>query len=173
MNVHSNTQPILVKQGQWEITTSATATLSCLLGSCVAACIRDPGLRIGGMNHFLLPGHDPRDGGNVRYGARSMEELINALLRKGADRNRLEVSLFGGANVLGGATGIGASNATFAMDFVRTEGFKLLTSDLGGTAGRRVSFHPASGEIKASTMQSAPVAAPPPRAPVTEDIELF
>ena len=26
-----------------------------LLGSCVAACIRDPDLELGGMNHFMLP----------------------------------------------------------------------------------------------------------------------
>ena len=29
--------------------------LTTTLGSCVAACIRDPVLKIGGMNHFLLP----------------------------------------------------------------------------------------------------------------------
>ncbi|MEQ1517303.1 MAG: chemoreceptor glutamine deamidase CheD, partial [Usitatibacteraceae bacterium] len=26
-----------------------------VLGSCVSACIRDPELGIGGMNHFMLP----------------------------------------------------------------------------------------------------------------------
>lgn len=29
--------------------------LTTTLGSCVAACLRDPVLKIGGMNHFLLP----------------------------------------------------------------------------------------------------------------------
>ena len=26
-----------------------------VLGSCISACIRDPGMGIGGMNHFMLP----------------------------------------------------------------------------------------------------------------------
>ena len=30
--------------------------ITTLLGSCVAACLYDPGAKIGGMNHILLPG---------------------------------------------------------------------------------------------------------------------
>ena len=29
--------------------------LDTVLGSCVSACIRNPRLKIGGMNHFMLP----------------------------------------------------------------------------------------------------------------------
>ncbi|MBJ7517391.1 MAG: chemoreceptor glutamine deamidase CheD, partial [Stenotrophomonas sp.] len=36
--------------------------LTTILGSCVAACLRDPVLRIGGMNHFLLPEGNVGDG---------------------------------------------------------------------------------------------------------------
>jgi chemotaxis protein CheD len=147
--------------------------LASILGSCVAACVRDPVMRIGGMNHFLLPGKDPRDSGNVRYGARSMEELINALLRRGADRRRLEVWLFGGGSVIGANTGIGEGNARFAMDFVRNEGFTLRSSDLGGTRGRRIRFHPHSGATEVSMMDSAPAEKPvAPKLP-QHDIELF
>ena len=32
--------------------------LSTVLGSCVAACLYDPIAKVGGMNHFLLPGRD-------------------------------------------------------------------------------------------------------------------
>ena len=31
-------------------------SISTVLGSCVATCLWDPVLRIGGMNHFMLPG---------------------------------------------------------------------------------------------------------------------
>ena len=54
-----------------------------LLGSCVAACLYDPLLRVGGMNHFMLPDGEA-DTGNARYGAHAMELLINALLKRGA-----------------------------------------------------------------------------------------
>jgi chemotaxis protein CheD len=162
-----------VMQGKLRLAHKPDDVLVSILGSCVAACVRDPILRIGGMNHFLLPGSDPRDSGNVRYGARSMEELINALLRAGADKRRLEVWLFGGADVLGGKTNIGSANASFAMDFVRAEGFRLRGHDLGGKQGRRLRFHPHSGEFDISLMQKAPVEKAPPAVAPTAEIELF
>lgn len=162
-----------VMQGKLRLSEGPDDILVSILGSCVAACVRDPALRIGGMNHFLLPGSDPRDSGNVRYGARSMEELINALLRKGADRRRLEVWLFGGGDVLGGKTSIGSANGRFAMDFVRAEGFRLMGHDLGGKQGRRLRFHPHSGDYEVSLMQNAPVEKPAPVRPRPAEIELF
>lgn len=149
-----------VMQGQSQLSGNPNAVLVSILGSCVAACVRDPLLRIGGMNHFLLPGHDPRDSDSARYGANSMGKLINALLREGADRRCLEVSLFGGANVLGTKTGIGAANSAFATEFVRTEGLTLRSTDLGGTRGRRLRYHPVTGQIEVALMQFASVEKP-------------
>lgn len=162
-----------VMQGKLRLSEGPDDVLVSILGSCVAACIRDPILRMGGMNPFLLPGSDPRNSGNVRYGAHSMEELINALLRKGADRRRLEVWLFGGGDVLGGKTRIGSANSRFAMDFVRAEGFRLRGNDLGGNRGRRLRFHPYSGETEVSLMQTAPIEKPAPDRPRSVEIELF
>lgn len=162
-----------VMQGKWHVSSGPNEVMTSILGSCVAACVHDPILRIGGMNHFLLPGQDPRGGDSFRYGAHSMEELINALLREGAVRTRLRVWLFGGANVLGTKTGIGASNCAFALEFVRTEGFVLRGSDLGGTRGRRVKFHPFTGEAQMTLLQIAPPENPAAPNPTGQEIELF
>ena len=56
-----------------------------VLGSCVAACIRDRSGGIGGMNHFMLP-DDRRDDSGVlssstRYGTYAMEKMINESIR--------------------------------------------------------------------------------------------
>ena len=56
-----------------------------VLGSCVAACIRDPIAGVGGMNHFMLPESDrqrlgQRVVGHMRYGNFAMERLINDIL---------------------------------------------------------------------------------------------
>ena len=74
--------------------------LTTILGSCVAACIYDPARGVGGLNHFLLPGADPRDRQNIKYGAYAMEQLINAVVRRGAQRGGLQAKLFGGASVV-------------------------------------------------------------------------
>ncbi len=161
-----------VMQGKVRVADGPDDVLTSILGSCVAACIRDPLLRIGGMNHFLLPGADARDNSNPRYGAHAMEQLIKSLLCKGADKRRLEVWLFGGADVLGGKTSIGTANSNFAMDYVGANGLALRGHDLGGTQGRRLRFHPFSAENELSLMQTAPDAANASSKPGNTEIEL-
>ena len=119
------------------------------LGSCVAACVCDPEAAIGGMNHFLLPdvpeseiGHA---GAAARYGSVAMERLINEILARGGKRSRLEVKLFGGARVIESSLDVGRKNATFALDYVRREGLKLVGQDFGGGSARRVHYFPHSG----------------------------
>ncbi|MEM7722413.1 MAG: chemotaxis protein CheD [Pseudomonadota bacterium] len=161
-------------QGEFFITDDPTVVVSTLLGSCVAACFRDPMLGIGGMNHFLLPGHDPGVSTSIRYGAHAMEQLINGLLRRGAQRHRLEVWLLGGANVLNGMTRIGDANARFAQDFALEEGFRTRGTDLGGRLGRKVRFHPVSGKVEVAPLASPVPEKPPYPTPAKGgEIELF
>lgn len=142
-----------VVQGQYRISADPRVELSTLLGSCVSICLHDPIAGIGGMNHFLLPGSDPESGGCVKYGLHAMEELINALLKAGAMRHRLQASLYGGANVVPGLTEVGAQNARFACQFVQDEGFALVARCVGGEKGRKVRFHPATGQGRSDTFE--------------------
>lgn len=170
---------IHVVQGQFHVSDRSEHELTTVLGSCVAACLHDPERKIGGMNHFLLPGSDPGAGQNIRYGAHSMEQLINALLRRGAHRDRLEARLFGGANVVKGLGRIGDSNSAFARDFVRQEGFALRQTDLGGITGQRVRFQPTTGFARVERLDPArdklpaSEARPTRRPDATGSVELF
>ncbi len=133
--------------------TDQDVVLITLLGSCVAACIRDSELRIGGMNHFLLPegrGPDPTGAAPARYGAYAMEVMINQLVKMGARRNRLEAKVFGGANVLKGLhdRNVGLRNGEFVVEFLRAEGIPLVARDLGGSHARKVAYFPATGEVR-------------------------
>jgi chemotaxis protein CheD len=47
---------IHVIQGEFRVTDDPNVVFTTILGSCVAACMRDPDAQVGGMNHFLLPG---------------------------------------------------------------------------------------------------------------------
>lgn len=118
-----------------------------VLGSCVAACLRDPAAGIGGMNHFMLPDGDADGSSGARYGSYSMELLINGLLKRGARRERLEAKLFGGGNVLQGFTAnpVGTRNAEFALSYLKTERIPILAQDLQGIHPRKVCYFPASG----------------------------
>ncbi len=122
-----------------------------ILGSCVAACIRDPKTGIGGMNHFMLPESNSGKWGtvnaNMRYGNFAMETLINEILKTGCPRERLEVKLFGGGNVIPGTLKVGDQNGKFALNYLQYEGFKPKACDLGGKHARRIHYFPETGKV--------------------------
>lgn len=120
-----------------------------VLGSCVAACIRDARLGVGGMNHFMLPEGEANGpaSGAARYGTFAMEVLINHLLKLGARREHLEAKVFGGGNVLAGLTQVtvGERNAAFVLNYLATERIRIAARDLGERWPRKVYYFPASG----------------------------
>jgi chemotaxis protein CheD len=126
-----------------------------VLGSCVCACIRDPDLALGGMNHFMLPDRDreAEAGGELstaaRYGRYAMELLIDHLLQLGARRDRLEAKVFGGGSVLPGITNmsVGRRNADFVLNFLKAEHIRVRARDLADIFPRRVHFFPATGRV--------------------------
>jgi chemotaxis protein CheD len=134
-----------VIQGEHYVTDDPEILLTTVLGSCVAACLRDPQAGIGGMNHFLLPDADAGGGTAQRFGAHAMELLINDILRRGGERHRLEAKLFGGGRMFNGLTDVGEANANFAERFLKDEGVPVLGGSLRGPQARRVQFWPVSG----------------------------
>ncbi|HEY1856093.1 chemotaxis protein CheD [Acidocella sp.] len=153
---------INIVQGEQHVDSNPDVVLTTLLGSCVAACLWDAEAGVGGMNHFLLPGGEPEaretSGASMRYGVYAMELLVNGLLRKGAQRSRLQAKLFGGACMMQGLTDIGELNATFAERFLRAENIALVGGSLRGSHGRRIQFWPSSGRVRQAFLKSEPKA---------------
>jgi len=124
-----------------------------VLGSCVAACIRDRVTGIGGMNHFMLPDNssDPDSpvSASMRYGTYAMEVLINEVLKAGGRRENLEAKVFGGGNVLRGfvAINVGQRNAEFVRGFLKAEGIRIVAEDLNDIHPRKVYYFPRSGKV--------------------------
>lgn len=167
-------------QGEYFVTDDPDIVLTTLLGSCVAACIRDPIARVGGMNHFLLPGADVRMQVNEaeRYGVHLMELLVNGLLQRGARKDRLEAKLFGGARTVEGLSDIGARNADFAERFLHNEDISLIGGSLGGDCGRRLQFWPVLGRARQAIMArdqapAQPVVVVPPKPSHGGEVEFF
>ena len=173
-----------VIQGEYKVIGDANVVLSTILGSCVAACLRDPIAGVGGMNHFLLPGSataSSAGGDATRYGVHLMELLINGLLKQGARRDRLEAKVFGGAKTIATFSNVGEQNALFAMSFLKDEGIKVVGSSTGGDHGRKLEFWPVSGRArqypltgaetqKTVALEQRPV---PVSRPVESSIEFF
>jgi chemotaxis protein CheD len=122
-----------------------------VLGSCVSACIRDPLAGVGGMNHFMLP--KPKEAGtdswgeSTRYGSYAMESLINEILKRGGVKSRLEVKLFGAGRIYEGNIDVGARNAEWVLEYIKTEGLIACKTDLGDVLPRKIYYFTESGRV--------------------------
>jgi chemotaxis protein CheD len=142
---------VKVFPGEYFVTSKPDEVLVTVLGSCVAACIRDPQRRIGGMNHFMLPhskgGNWGGDMQSTRFGNFAMEKLINELMKAGCSRSSLEIKVFGGGNVTDTQNAIGTENCRFIMRYLESEGLRCSVQDLGGLLPRRIHYYPETGRV--------------------------
>jgi chemotaxis protein CheD len=142
---------VKVFPGEFYVTRQPDEILVTVLGSCVSACIRDPIVGVGGMNHFMLAkgrsgswGEDMR---STRFGNFAMEKLINELIKAGCSRERMEIKVFGGGNVIDASTAVGSDNAQFVLRYLEAEGLRCSAEDLGGSHPRRIHYYPATGRV--------------------------
>lgn len=113
-----------------------------VLGSCVSVCLFDPVARVGGVNHFLLPHHVERER-SPRFGNVAVPQLVAAVVRAGAAREKLVAKVFGGAAILSSARvgrRLGDENATLALRLLEEARIPVLQTDLGGVRGRKLVF---------------------------------
>ena len=145
---------IAVTQGNFIVSRDPDILLTTVLGSCVCACVYDPKLKIGGMNHFLLPYSSIQDSSpkDRMFGVYLMELLLNEMFSYGAVKRRLEVKLFGGSHVLTSTTDPGKKNVEFIEQFVKIEKLNVVSSSLRGQRGRAIQFSPFTGKVRQKFM---------------------
>ncbi len=139
--------------------TARPTVITTILGPCVAVCLHDPGMQIGGMNHIFLPGKaDPNDSKvPSRYSIDATELLIDKMIKLGANRNNLTAKIFGGAHVLPAAsemTGVGKKISASVVDCLHNAGIRIIEQDLGGCKARKIYLHTDTGEVLLKRMDS-------------------
>ena len=149
-----NQDAVKVLPGEYYVTTEDMQVVT-VLGSCIAACIWDPRVRVGGMNHFMLP-----DGGgdtSGRYGSYAMELLINEMLKLGARRDTMQAKVFGGGQVMHNFTtmNVGERNTHFVLDYLQTERIAVVSRDVLDIYPRKVCYFPASGKAMVKRLAHA------------------
>jgi chemotaxis protein CheD len=130
--------------------TASTEGVATIVGSCVAACVRNTRTGVGGMNHFMLPpAAAPGGDDDERDGADTMERLVNAVLAHGCgERSRLELKLVGGSRLNSGAPDTGARAIHFARRFAAAARLTVVAEDVGGLLGRDVIYWPGTGQLQ-------------------------
>lgn len=139
-----------VLQGEVKVSASPNLEMTTVLGSCVAMCMFDPTVKLGGMNHYLLSSGEGQD---KKYGLFAFETLLNGILKRGGSRHNLQAKVFGGASIGGTFSDLGPKNAAFALETLRNEGIECVSQDLGGMHARKLRFIPSTGEVKMMHVQ--------------------
>ncbi len=137
---------VYLHAGDLVVASSPTAIVA-ILGSCVAVCLWDREIGVGGMNHYLLPFHVEREK-SARFGSVAIPRLVEEVVTAGADPRRLQAKVFGGASVIGAFSKgrkLGDENANLALESLHALGIPVIEQDLGGTKGRKLVFHSDDG----------------------------
>lgn len=126
-----------------------------LLGSCVAITLWHPGLKVGGMCHYLLPEEPVRSRSrppDARYADDAMNLFLRDIKRVNTCPVDYRVGLFGGGNMFTAlerawTVDIGRRNTEMGRSLLRRFGFVLAYEDVGGKLHRQVILDLMDGKI--------------------------
>jgi chemotaxis protein CheD len=127
-----------------------------ILGSCVAVCMHDPILRIGGINHYMLPLWNGQGLASPKYGNIAIERLLEKMLSLGCSKYNLQSKIFGGGEVIQTTVtqfNIGARNIKLAMEMLEELKIPIIGHSVGGKLGRKILFNTETFEIRQKFIQ--------------------
>ena len=128
------------------------------LGSCLGITVYDPVRQVGGLLHVMLPTaanvlHAGQAASNpLMYVDTGVPKFLNALLRQGADKGRLEIKVCGGAHLqflIDADPGfrVGEHNYQAFRRLLSQNGLNLKAEDVGGDHPRTMSLAIDSGDV--------------------------
>ena len=133
---------IFVSKQEYVVTT--------ILGSCVAICLWDKYINMGGINHFMLPLWKGNGLASPRYGNIAIERIIKKMISMGSKQENLKAKIFGGAKVIGNEQrfNIGERNISVSRELLKSFKIPIIVSNVGGTQGRKIFFFTQTGQIR-------------------------
>ena len=137
----------LIYSGEYYVTDNPDYMIGTLLGSCIAVCLYDKINKIGGMNHFMLPGRvtevDKNELRSAKYGVSAINDLLLSMYSFHAEKKNITAKLFGGGSVLlldGEKNTIPENNIRLARLLMEMEDIPIIEEDVGGIYIRKVIF---------------------------------
>lgn len=117
-----------------------------LLGSCVAVSLWDPQLKVGGMNHFMLPLWNGDGLPTPKYGNIALEKLMERMLALGSRKEHWVAGIYGGAKVINApAFSVGDRNIQVAQELLAQKGIPFPRREVSGNRAYRVLFNTRTG----------------------------
>lgn len=124
------------------------------LGSCVGIVLYDPGKKISGMVHVMLPDSTKiRNNENIaKFADTGIEELMRRLQELGALKKSLVAKIAGGAQMFAFSSNndmlrVGDRNVEATKQKLKELNIPVLAEDTGANYGRTIEFYPENGEL--------------------------
>lgn len=139
--------------------------INTILGSCVAICLWDPILKIGGMNHYMLPFWNGQGLASPKYGNIATEKLVQKMVQLGSNHRNLIAKVFGGGEVIDvkhNSFNIGIRNIEIAFNSLNEFAIPVKAQSIGGKNGRKIQFNTLTGEVKMKFIARSDKAIPMP-----------
>jgi chemotaxis protein CheD len=147
-------QPIKIGIAELKTACSPAILLTAGLGSCIGICLWDPKIKLGGIAHIMLP--NSTLGRNItnkaKYADTGIRLLIEEMLYKGANKNRLVAKIAGGAQMFTIQSNIemlkiGERNIEAVKRELELQKIQLVSEDVGGNYGRTIEFFTENGHL--------------------------
>ncbi len=145
---------LVVGVGDGQVTSDPAQTLvTYALGSCIAVVIHDPVARVGGLLHFMLP-ESSIDAAKAErnphlFADTGIPLLFRNAYKLGADKKRLRVGVFGGAQVMddNALFNIGKRNHAALRKIFWKAGVFTHKEAVGGSTARTVRLDVNTGKM--------------------------
>lgn len=153
------TREVLVKVAELQTGSGDDILMTVGLGSCVAIVLHDPGARIGGMAHVLLPSPalSRQDDNAAKFPQTAVPRLLELMAKQGASPRRITGRLVGGASMFAslappGTIQMGERNLVASRQVLNAHGIPLVGEAVGGDYGRTVRLRVADGQVEVSSV---------------------
>jgi chemotaxis protein CheD len=134
-----------------------SALVHTILGSCVSVCLYDTLLKIGGINHYMLPLWNGQELPSPKYGNIAIERLYDKLIFNGSQHKNIISKVFGGGEVIQNMNmhfNIGHKNIIIAEEMLKELKIPITAKSTGGKQGRKIMFNSLTGEVIQRYVQS-------------------
>lgn len=130
------------------------------LGSCVGICLYDSQSKVGGLSHIMLPESSMFSNNEInrmKFADTAIVDLVQNLVKLGAERRRLTAKIAGGAQMFevqqGSLVGtIGDRNISSVKNTLQSLRIPILAEDTGLNYGRTVYFDLETGIMKVQSL---------------------
>ena len=149
------TRRIVIGIGEFVVSSDPDALIvTHALGSCVAVCLWDPAVGVGGMIHVLLPDSaiNPVRAAEqpAAFADTGIPLLFRAAYEHGVKKSRCRVHMVGGATISTGASSlpsVGKRNVLAVRQILWRNGVLVEREEVGGTTVRNVTLSVGDGTV--------------------------